>query len=161
MAFSIPSGIFSLYYEVVDEFIDNPYIGESCTLVFPPKLVSCANCTTVNFGGVSKNVYAHGGPMPFNTGVCPLCGGNSIKEEDVTDTINLRIYYRTKDWIKVVGINFPQADAQIIGYLSDLPKLKRALKIILLSSWTCTLSGEPFPHGFGKDRYFVGFLKRV
>lgn len=165
MSFTIPSGIFQHYYDVVDELIDNAYTSKTCTLVFPPLIVDCNNCTLVYFGGISKNVYENGGPAPFNIGSCPICGGNGKKEESVTDTINLRVYYRPKDWVTVANIKIPDADAQVIGYLSELPKFRRAQKIQITDPsevlvWTCELRGEPYLHGFG-NRYFVAFLKRI
>lgn len=165
MSFTIPSGIFQQYYDVVDELIDNSYTSKTCTIVFPPIIVDCNNCTTVYFGGISKNVYENGGPAPFNLGNCPICGGNGKKELASTDTINLRVYYKTKDWVKVANINIPNADAQVIGYLTDLPKLRRAQRVEITDPsgilvWRCSLSGEPYLHGFG-NRYFVAFLKRI
>ncbi len=64
------------------------------------------------------------------------------------------------------NISFPNADVQVIGYRSDLPNLRKANEILLLNDqtntdWRMALAGEPFLHGFGKNRYFVAFLKRV
>ena len=164
MTITIPSAFFNKYIEACDFFIDNDNIGKQCTLVYPSRKIACDNCVTNNIGGSSTNSYRHGGPAPFNFGRCPLCGGNGYHEEEITDTIRLRIYWEHRDWIKVSSVSFPDADVQIIGYLSDLPKLRRANEIILLNpkygSWRTVLAGEPFPHGFGKNRYFMGFLKR-
>lgn len=133
-------------------------------LIFPPKKVACGHCTTTNVGGLSTNVYVHGGPAPFNSNYCVSCGGNGTREEQVTGTIRLRMYWRQRDWIKVSEISFPDADVQVIGYLTDLPNLKKANEVRLnnqYGDWRFQLSGENFPHGFGKNRYFVAFLKRI
>lgn len=166
MTFTIPSGTFDLYYEVCNELINNNFIGNSCTINYPPRRVSCDNCVTNHFGGHSSNVYKPGGPAPFNFGNCPLCGGNGYHEEVDTDTVRLRIYWQRKDWIKIASVVLPDADVQIIGFLTDLPKVRRAAEIILFDKvsneqWKFALSGEPFPHGFGKNRYFVAFMSRV
>lgn len=163
----IPSGIFQIYYDVCDEFLTNDYIGKSCTVYYPPLRQECSNCTTVSFGGISRNVYAHGGPAPFSDGNCPLCGGNGFKEVETTESIRLRIYWSKRDWtraLKISNINVPQADVMIIGFMTDVMKIKRMNFIQLVSdlniSGNYRLIGEPFNWGFGKNRYFVSFLER-
>lgn len=166
MTISISNDFWNKYYEACDFFLDDSHIGESCTLVYPSRKIACNNCVTSNIGGTSTNAYRHGGPAPFNFGSCPLCGGNGYHEEEITGTITLRIYWQPRDWIKVSSISFPNADVQVIGYKSDLPNLRKANEVILLNDqtntdWRMALAGEPFLHGFGKNRYFVAFLKRV
>lgn len=161
----IPSGLWSIYYTYADHMIDNNQIGKLCTLLYPPVRNPCANCTINHFGGTSTNIYRHGGPAPFH-GRCPLCGGNGYREEQVTGTIRLRIYHRQKDWIRVNNIVIPDADAQIIGYSSDLPNLVRSIELRVISEQNIVeekyqLAGSPFLHGFGHNRYFIGFIKRV
>jgi hypothetical protein len=166
MTISIPDAFWDKYYEACDFFLDNDHIGKSCTLVYPPKKTECSNCTFNNLGGTSTNVYRHGGPAPFNFGRCPMCGGNGYKETEVTAQINLRVYWRNRDWIKVANINVPDAEVQIIGYLADLQKVRQAIEIRLVDErtqgdWRMNLAGEPFPHGFGKNKYFIAHLKRA
>lgn len=167
MTLNIPNSLFDLYREACDFLIDNTNIGKSCTIYYPPKKVSCSNCTTSVFGGSTQNFYRHGGPAPFSSGKCPVCGGTSVKEEEVTDTINLRIYWSRRNWIKIGNVlQYPNADAQIIGYASDLPKLLKAnnIKLINEQNYLDTrfkLSCEPFLHGFTKNRYFIGYIERV
>lgn len=161
----IPSGIFNTYYNVVDELIDNNFIGKSCTIYYPPVSVSCDNCTTAHFGGISKNVYRSGGPAPFNRGSCPLCGGNGTKESETTATLRLRIYWSKKDWVKQGNIQVPEADVMIMGYSTDLSKILNMNYIKLINEQTLldgnyTLEGTPFYHGFGHNRYFVAYLKQ-
>lgn len=162
----IPSTVFTQYYEACDLFIDNDHIGKSCTLYYPPKRVECANCTISHFGGISTNVYRHGGPAPFYGGKCSLCGGNGFSEEEVTTTIRLRIYWNKRDWNKVNNIQIPEADVMVIGYSADVVNFQRASYIILVAGQDFIrqkfeLACEPFLHGFGKSRYFIGFLKRI
>lgn len=162
----IPSGIFSLYYNVMDEFLENTYISSSCTVNYPAKKESCSNCVNAWFGGVNKNTYKSGGPAPFSTGNCPLCGGNGLKESISTDTLNLRIYWRRRDWIKIGNVNIPDAEVQVIGFASDLPKILRATDIELVTGQNYLkqkfqLANEPAMHGFGKNRYFIAYLKRA
>ena len=165
MTISVPDTLWEKYYEACDFFIDNNYIGKACTLVYPPIKTSCAHCSTTHVGGTSTNVYVHGGPAPFSYSDCPMCGGNGYREEESTDTIRLRIYWERRNWIKVSEIHVPDAEVQIIGYMSDLKKLRQADSIRLINdvqqaTWNMMLACEPFPWGFGKNRYFVAFLKR-
>ena len=165
MTITIPTSFWDKFFEAADFFLDNRMIGKLCTLYYPPSKTECTNCTTAFFGGVSKNVYKTGGPAPFQ-GTCPLCGGNGFKETESTDTLPLRIYWQKKNWIKFNNIVVPDAEVQVIGYTSDLVKLRRANELELINDQTqivqrYQLEGEPFLHGFGKSRYFVAFLKRV
>lgn len=162
---SIPNILFDKFNEAIDAC--HTAFGESCTLVFPPKKVTCSNCVTANFpGGVSRNVYRHGGPAPFTFGVCPLCGGNGYKEEETTSTIVLRIYWERNRWLKVANINLDDCVVQVAGLLSDIDKFKRAQEIILVNKinqieYRCALLGTPELHGFRKNRYFVAMLRQV
>jgi hypothetical protein len=103
--------------------------------------------------------------MPFQFGGCPMCGGNGYKETEVTETIRLRIYWERADWIKVGGsINIPDAEVMIIGFMTDVPKIIRATSILLAKDqdelvYSTMLVGKPLPHGFGRNRYFMAFVK--
>lgn len=161
----IPTGFFDKYYEACNLFLDNDNIGKNCTLYYTPKKTVCNNCTTSWFGGVSTNVYKHGGPAPFS-GKCPLCGGNGYSEVEETDTVRLRVYWQKKNWVKIENLQYPNADAMIIGYSSDLIKVRQAQEIKLYSDQTYMdgrfkLSCEPALHGFGKNAYFIAYIQRV
>lgn len=153
----IPSGIFSIYYNVCDEILNNNYLSNLYTVYYPPIKQSCSNCNTGYFGGVSKNVYKHGGPAPF-TGSCPLCGGNGYRELESTDTLRLRVYWSRKDWIKISNIDISQAQVMIIGFKTDINKIERMNEIELNGRYR--LLSKPQSHGFG-DRYFIAYLYEV
>lgn len=163
---SIPSEIMDTYREFADDFI-NLNFGVNCRVVYPSKKEACANCTTALIGGRSKNVYLNGGPAPFTFGVCPLCGGSGFKEISYTEEFKMRLYWRKKDWIRVADINVPDAEVQAIGFMTDMPKLLRAEQVILncdleaYKKWRYVVEGEPLPHGFGHDRYFIVHFKRA
>lgn len=165
MTLKLPDGLLDQYNEVCDFFINNDFIGRTCSLVYPPKKEVCSNCTLKPVGASSTNVYRHGGPMPFQFGDCPLCGGNGYKETEITESIRLRIYWSRADWIRIGGsVNITDAEILIIGFMTDLPKLLRATEIRLVkdqneSIYRATLVGQPTPHGFGRNRYFMAFLK--
>lgn len=159
MSFDIDNSVFEIYKEVADWMIDNTNIGKSFTITYPPIKVPCTNCS-VPAGLSQHSVGKFGGPT---THTCEYCNGNNTIDQVVTTTIQLRIYWEQKSWIKVGNINFPDADAMVIGYLSDLGKLQNANEIVLSQDqnrWSFRLSGKPFPHGFGKNRYFVAYFKQ-
>jgi hypothetical protein len=116
-------------------------------------------------GAGSTNTYRNGGPAPFTFGLCPLCGGNGYRETEVSDNIQLRIYWNKADWIKIgTTINIADASAMIIGFMADVPKLLNATEIILVreqNELNCrsVLLGPPYPHGFGRDTYFMAYVK--
>lgn len=153
----IPSGIFQIYYDVCDDILANDYLSNLYTIYYPPLKTVCTNCNTGHFGGVSKNVYKHGGPAPF-TGQCPLCGGNGYSETENTATLRLRVYWSRKDWIKIANVNVAQAQVMIIGHKADLPKIHRMNEIELNGRYR--LLTKPQSHGFG-DKYFIAFLHEV
>ena len=165
MTLSIPDGLFDKYREAADWFIDNDNIGRNCLIIYPPKRTSCDNCITKMIGSTTTSVYRHGGPAPFSFGDCPMCGGNGYSEEESTDTIRLRVYWNRKDWVRITdGIGVDDADVMAIGYMSDISKVKRSIEIKLVSDnneaeYRATVTGQPTPWGFGRNRYFVVFLK--
>ena len=168
MTFSIPSGIIEVYKEVADEMINNDLIGATCTLVYPPKKEPCINCTVNTFGGSSSNVYRHGGPAPFNYGNCPMCGSSGFRETEVTGEIRLRVYWDKKAWKDIqVPIQVADGDVMTIGFLADMPKVLKAQEVILINKvsgfkqYRYILAGEPFPHGFVKDKYFMAIWRRA
>jgi|15BtaG_2_1085339.scaffolds.fasta_scaffold00003_195 hypothetical protein len=164
MAFSIPDDIFTIYHDAIDALMSSR-VADSCTLVYPPLRTACINCIYSNWG--STNVYKTGGPMSFTFGNCPLCGGQGYKETETTEEISLRVYWRTPKWIKVGdNINYPEGTVQVIGYASDADKLIKANEVVLVNDKNnrklrFALSGELYPHGFGKDKYFIAYLERV
>ena len=166
MSFSIPTELFDKWREISDYFLTNDNFSRICTLYYPPIREACNNCNVGLIGGNSTNVFQHGGPAPFNNNGCAYCGGNGYREKEVTDTIRLRIYHTKKNWVKTSDIVSPDAEVQVIGLTSDLPKFIRADSIQLVSEQNeleqyYNLAGEPFFYGFNTNRYFVAFLRRA
>lgn len=157
----IPAEIFSTYREFADDFINSNF-GVNCRIYHKPKRIVCS-CA-----GVTNNRYAHGGPASkFNRG-CQYCGGDGFKEEQITENIKLRVYHERRNWIKVGNLdNLPDGVCQVIGFLTDLPAIKKCEYIVLNSAveniqkQKYILYGEAHPHGFGRDRYFLAFMQRV
>lgn len=169
MTINLPQSLFDIYNSVADTLLENNNIGKTCVVYYPPLHEICLNCLTNMDGSYSSNVYRHGGPAPFDFGNCPLCGGNGYKEVESYEEIKLRLYWNRKDWLKFTTANSvvaADAEVMIIGYMTDLIKINNASYIKLIKEqaymdYKFVLAGDPYPHGFGKNRYFMGFLKRA
>lgn len=172
MAINIPQSLWDKYYEAADLFINDNHIGRLCRVVYPPKHAECTNCVVSLSGSSTSNTYKHGGPAPFNIGSCPLCGGNGYTQQEYTDTLRLRIYWTKKDMARIAAFNkaggasIPDGVVLVIGFMSDIQKIRQATEILLVSENTVEeyrfkLESEPYPHGFGKSRYFAAYLKRT
>lgn len=166
--FDIPSAIISEYEWIADEFIDGEF-GCPCRLVFPPKFSECDNCVFDLKVGRSSNIYKSGGPISFqNHTICPRCQGRGRLSLPSTSNIRLRVYWEQRSWIDIgVPIGNPDGIAMTIGYLSDLPALERADRIVLhtdledIRKYLVRREGEAVPHGLSKDRYFIQYVRRI
>ena len=121
MAISLPDNIFDIFNETVDNIW-----SRNITLVYPEIREECPNCT---FNGSRSNgVYKTGGPYPFENGfLCPYCEGAGYKMIETTEQIQARIYYSQKEWVKIgPQVQLPNAVAQIVAKITDLPKLQKA-----------------------------------
>ncbi len=167
MAFSIPESLFTKYFEVVDYFIDNSF-GVNCKIIYPSLREDCPNCYYNTLPGVgASNIYRPGGPQPFDDNICPYCNGLGYRVIENSEVIKIRAYFDTATWAKFnprVGIK--DGDAVLIGYMTDLPKLKNMAYIQLASdlqnyNWKYILSKEPIPWGFKRVRYFTTNVSRA
>jgi hypothetical protein len=159
--FTVPAQLIQEYQWVMDGFIDDENLGHLCTLVYPAKPVECPNCYLDPATGRSTGIYKDGGPTPFtNHTLCPHCNGLGRGEQQTTENIRLRVYYKDKYFTRGNPIEVPDGEVQIIGYLTDVPKINRSVELILdcdlqpLQRIRCIRSGNALPWGFG-DRYFV------
>lgn len=162
MALSLPSGVFQLFNEAVDNIWSKEIV-----VVYPEKRLECPNCY---YNGYKSNgVYKTGGPYPFDNGSpCPYCDGDGYKMIESTETIKARIYYNRKDWVDIgIPVNIPYATAQIICSLVDLPKLQSCKYITpkyysgidSYQNQNLTLAGAYYPQGFTQNpiKYVVTF----
>jgi hypothetical protein len=165
--FTIPEELYDEHEWCVDGMIAS--FGNNCQLVYPPKDTQCDNCKIDPISGRSTDIYNGTGPIPFNDfSLCPKCNGSGRLLDSQTEIIKLRVYWNPKNWISIgTTIQIPDGSVQVIGYLTDLPKLERAKEIILNSDTSAiktlrtVLQGEPQLWGFRQTRYFVAFLKRI
>lgn len=164
--FIIPTALLDEADWVIDSFIDS--LGKNCKLIYPPKDSECINCIFDIDSQRSSGMYKAGGPTSFASHtICPVCGGEGRSILPQTADIKLRVYWSPKDWVRLpVPANTPNAVAQVIGYLTDLPKLEMATEILLESdndsyhAWKVQRMGQAIPHGFQR-RYFIQFMERI
>ena len=163
MAIKLPASVFTKLNEAILLF------NRTCTVVYPETREKCTNCLNNTFGGRSVNFYRTGGPIPFNRGTpCPLCGGKGFKSIEATDSVEVRIYYRRRDFIDVgFQADVPNNVVQTVGYMSDYVKLTRA-KELLVDTGTYNKGrykriSEPYVQGFKQNptQYIVIFWERV
>lgn len=166
MTFSLPSGLFNDYYRVCDELLSNEYTSELCTLVYPPKKVAC-DCPTLANGG-TNNVTNFGGPSSFFNNSCSTCGGQGYKEVANAENIRLRLDFDVKAWRREAeSLDIADASVKVIGSIVNISKIQRANRIEIIiqedgyGTQSYALAGSPNLHGFGKDRYFFAFLKKI
>ena len=168
MAINIPESLQVTYDEAMDALFTSEMTSEDCDIEYPPKKEACTNCLPGPMGS-GGNVYRNGGPAPFSFGLCPLCQGKGFKETAATESVRLRVHFvsdnsKQKAYKKIANINIEDYEAQIIGYMSDLTKIKRAESIILVTQnkgnhkIKCRLISEPIPWGFGRGRYFSAYV---
>lgn len=130
---TIPSGFFDCYYTEMDCLIEDQTIGNLATLYYKSN---------------SSRDY-------------------SIFEEDTynpsdvvkTDNIRLKVYYSSKNWIKIGNTEFIDGRIQVVGYFSDIPNINKA-DYIQINNQKYKLATSPVSHGFG-NRYFIAFFDLV
>ena len=172
--FEIPASLIDCHEWMSDELIDGP-TGQNCRLVYPvTNNAVCPNCIYDPRAQRSSGIYKAGGPIPFtNHTVCPWCGGIGRTNRAVEESIRLRVYWSTPNWRDTGGggprgvVEDPNNHCWVIGYMTDLPRLEKAERVLVDSDvagvrrWLFERRGEASPWGFRQDRYFRQFLERT
>lgn len=160
--FKIPNEIFTIYHEVCEELINNENIGVNVTLVYPPDRIPCDCGSEKDSSHFIKNKISLG------INHCPKCNNNGYIDIPKTELIRLRCYWTQQEWKKIVpSIEIPEGHIMCIGFVKDKPKVEAASSLVVNNKfdnstpYNFVLAGETFPWGFGKDRYFVGRLRRA
>ena len=167
-SFPFPTEIVDEFNWVTSSFIESSF-GVPCQLVFPSKWSECTNCKIDLSTGRSSGIYkSDTGTISFqNHQICPLCQGRGRRELPQTEDVRFRVYWNTRDWIDInVPIASPDSTAMLIGFLSDLPALEKADKIILhtdlqeIRQYSVRREGEAVPHGIAKNHFFIQYVTR-
>ena len=160
MALSIPSGVLVKYKEVIDSTISTDMFGIVCQLVFIDSIEVISN-TFDNIPEVkSTGAHRRHGPTQYKRQT------STFKDVERFEDITIKVYWTPRDFVMPSkNIVLPDGAIQIIGYQSDLPKIRQA-KAFIPNKNNEDMGGvrykmwkEPFPMGIGKDRYFGAFME--
>jgi hypothetical protein len=161
--------VWDKFNDTCSDFITNNF-GVNCILYFGTKKTECPNCVYNSITGTSSNQYKSGGPIPFVDTLCPYCEGVGYQIVENTDTVKMRVYYTSKDFIKIpnVPLNTEDSLIQTYAFITDLPKLEQAQYIIVNSDIESykklkyQLKGEIVPHGMGPvSKFCIAFWRRT
>lgn len=166
--FTLDAGTIQIMEYAINDII--LYLGKQCKIVYPPKTVPCGNCLR-DASGKSRNIYLHGGPVPFpSNSICPLCGGSgSSKEEEVTEIVQVIINWNPKEWmnIKLDQTRLANGVLHVKGHIGDMPKFMRMsymvpdIKIAAYADYRFQLKGEPWSGGnIVQGKFFECLLDR-
>lgn len=146
------------------------FLGRSCTLYYPPIQESCDNCIYDPIGNKSSNKWLHGGPMPFDFGMCPVCGGVGTRAISQTENITMQFNFNAAQWKKMPIPNIQLVDGLVLskGLIGDYPKVRNsiymeaALDLNNLVNLRYQLYGEPLDvYSICRGKYFTTFWKRI
>jgi hypothetical protein len=148
------------------------YLGKDCRIAYAPKIIPCANCLRDPIGNKSKNIYLHGGPVPFPQGsICPICdGAGGTSAAEVTEILHLIVNWNPKVWnnTKVDNLRLSGDVLHIKGHIVDMPKIKRMdylvphIQIEAYSRMKFRLASDVIsPGNIVQGQYFSCLLSRV
>ena len=158
MPVTIPESVFTKYYDVIDSTFT--IFGVTCQLVYIEKVEEISNSydniaphKSINMHRRNEDEYRRQDKV--------------IREVEKLEDINLKVYWERKDFTKVASdISLADNAIQTIFFATDLAKIKRAKELIVhkgikdYQEMTFKRSGEPFPMGLRKNRYFGCFWER-
>lgn len=165
----ISADLKELIHEACDGVIDD--WGKDCTLLFPPARQDCPNCWYDSVHQRSSNLYQPGGPVPFEPGmVCPYCEGVGWREEQVSQSVRLRIAWSPAEFFRKFPpmMILPEGAIQSKGYLTDLPRVLQSRRLLVETSISPVIQAiyelwtEPADsHDLVQGRYFVATWRRA
>ena len=154
----IPESVFDKYYDVIDSTFT--IFGVTCQLVYVDKIEEIANTFDNIPTNKSINPGRRGQPQYIRQ-------DKVFQEVEKTEDILIKVYWEKTEWFKAGGdIVVPENAIQTIFFATDLSKIKRAKELIVhkgikaQQEMRFTRSGEPFPMGLRKNRYFGCFWER-
>lgn len=165
--FELDQEILDIAAEAFDDNINN--FGKLCRLIFPSIFEACENCV--------GNVWKTGGPMPFQQGMCPQCGGAGRRATENTHDIKLTIDWggafgtNNRVWspqIRDPNVRMPDTLLQTRGFATELMRVRQCESMTVIEpghpmmNWNFKLANEPYDYfGIVQARYFIAFWKRA
>lgn len=142
-------------------------LKKPCLVVYPPKMIACGACLPDPTGKKSSGFWRDGSRI---RGVCPHCGGNYYKAQEVSETLYFLTEVQPKSFEKFpfeVPMKDPGGLLQIKGYMRDLPKIQQCEYIIHdlnmrpYIEQRYKMYGEPIsPSNIVKNEFFVCLFER-
>jgi hypothetical protein len=157
---SLPTNVKSQIVIAISNIID--VLGKECVIYYPPKLISCTNCT-------STGIWKTGGPMPFNFGVCPLCGGQNVKTQEASESVTMSLDWKPQRYFYLfpdLNIRNPKNVILSRGRIADLTKVAQCnhMKVNGIDAYkhfNFKLIGEPIdPHNLAQGEFFLALWER-
>lgn len=159
MAINIPNSVFTKYHEGVDAMFDA--FGVSGILLSTDKVVQASGShdTVPHMKSVNSFRRHHEDYTRENT---------VYQDVENRKLVLMRVYWDKKDWVKAGGnIVVPNNGIQTIFYADNLKDVSKAIKLIVhdgiddVKELTFKRFSEPFPFGFGHDKYYACFWERA
>jgi hypothetical protein len=167
--FTLSADVKAIAQQAIDDLHNE--LGKDCRLVYPSRMVPCANCVFDPIGKKSSNFYLNGGPAPFQNGtLCPMCDGNGLIAQEVTEVVRMLVAWSPRHWFiqkMPTNVQSPAGLIQTKGFYADVPKILQARQMILETPlepsvrYRFFLESEPIDaSNIIQGRYFVALWRR-
>lgn len=165
--FTITPDLRKVAEDAISDMIDQ--LGKECLLLYPSVEQPCPNCIYDPTTKRSTGIYKTGGPTPFqNKTICPVCRGNGRLPYESATTVTLLCQWNPRQYQNLGGnVQAPYSIVRTKGFLSDLPKVQRAKRMIIelpvtpLIRATFDLASEPVDAGnIVPGKFFTCIWKR-
>jgi hypothetical protein len=155
MEYRIPSGVVTEMMTAWQSLADQTYeiFGSECDIIYLDKVVSVPQAQGNNIPPFNSiNARKKSMPPEYNY------NSDSIKSQEVSEKIRVKIYWNEKEWRKIFGaVVIPENHVVILSKLSDSAKLNKSVKLRYVdiegNVYYFTKTNEVIPYGFKKDRY--------
>ena len=165
----LPSGLRQDFVAAVTDIIE--VAGRSCRLFYPSIMIDCPDCTAP-VGGYSSNYFENG--TTFNSlAECASCGGShTIEKEASYEDVTMLVRWNPQKWWKSpitdqMQLNTNYGFVLTRGFLTDLPKIRKANYMVLNSPITdyeggrFVLDGEPVDeNNYGAGNFLSAIWRR-
>lgn len=152
--FQLSAAVLGITSNAIDSLIAQ--LGKPCRLIYPPIMEPCPQGCPVPVGTKqATDIWRTGTSVrPGNVNICSLCGGNGQMAVPQTETITLLCNFDVKPWDNFdvpaqTDFRRPAGLCITKGFITDLPKVKRAINAVLATNvepylrYSYQLHGEP------------------